>query len=204
MAAELSIIKAEGDKRVEQVLIEQQRKSNEITEKSMNEAGKIKRESELELRELKRKHEEETSRLNMNLETLRKKLSEASERNSIFESSDRQQSNKISRLEEDLNKYLKEYELMKAENKELSERRFHNEKTITELTCKLDSLRSEIEDKKTIISSTVQNKETISSQIATLEGQNTEQKKQIVKLENKITDLEAELAKLNSSNAELL
>ena len=46
---------------------------------------------------------------------------------------------------------------------------------------------SQIEDKKTIINSTVQNKETISSQISTLESQNNDQKKQIVKLETKIT-----------------
>ena len=54
----------------------------------------------------------------------------------------------------------------------------------------MDSLRSELEDKKTIISSTVQNKDTIASQITSLEVQTTEQKRQIVKLENKIGELE--------------
>lgn len=93
---------------------------------------------------------------------------------------------------------------MKSENKQLSDRRFQNEKTITELTCKIDSLRSEIEDKKTIINSTVQLKETNSNQISTLEQQNNEQKKQIIKLETKITELEGEISKLNSCNAEAL
>lgn len=51
----------------------------------------------------------------------------------------------------------------------------------------MDSLRSEIEDKKTIISSTVQLKETNNNQISTLEQQSNEQKKQIIKLETKIT-----------------
>ncbi len=68
----------------------------------------------------------------------------------------------------------------------------------------MDSLRSEIEDKKTIISSTVQLKETNSNQISTLEQQSNEQKKQIIKLETKITELEGEIAKLTANNGEAI
>lgn len=68
----------------------------------------------------------------------------------------------------------------------------------------MDSLRSEIEDKKTIISSTVQLKETNNNQISTLEQQSNEQKKQIIKLETKITELEGEIAKLTANNGEAI
>lgn len=113
---------------------------------------------------------------------LMNKLTEAREKIATLESTEREQTIRINRLEQDVSKYLKEYDLMKAENKDLSDRRFQNEKTITELSCKIDSLRSEIEDKKTIINSTVQLKETNTSQISTLEQQCNDQKRQIIKL----------------------
>ena len=113
---------------------------------------------------------------------LMNKLTEAREKIATLESTEREQTIRINRLEQDVSKYLKEYDLMKAENKDLSDRRFQNEKTITELSCKIDSLRSEIEDKKTIINSTVQLKETNTSQISSLEQQCNDQKKQIIKL----------------------
>jgi chromosome segregation ATPase len=92
---------------------------------------------------------------------------------------------------------------LRNDNRELSERRFQNEKTITELSCKVESLRSELEDKKTIITSTVQLKETNNSQISSLEQLSNDQKKQLARLDQKVADLEGELSKLNATNSEL-
>lgn len=123
---------------------------------------------------------------------------------SVLESIERDQVNKISRLEEDKTKANKDAEQLRADNREMTDRRFQNEKTIAELNCKVESLRSELEDKKTIISSTVQLKETNSSQISSLEQLANDQKKQITRLDQKVSELEAELAKFTTNNAELL
>jgi cell division protein FtsB len=111
---------------------------------------------------------------------------------------------RITRLEQDCLKSGRDAEQLRGENRELSERRFQNEKNITELTCRIESLRSELEDKKTIITSTVQLKETNNSQISSLEQLANDQKKQVARLEQRVADLEGELAKATSGNAELL
>ena len=75
--------------------------------------------------------------MNNNLSDYRQKIG-------ILESTQRDQTNKINRLEQDLSKFLKETDQMRSDNRELSERRFQNEKIITELTCKVQSLKGEL------------------------------------------------------------
>ncbi len=157
--AEFSEFRREGDSRLEQLRLEEKRRGNEAEAKHLSELAKVKREHELELKELRQKAGSEADALGRAKADLASKLGEARERVAHLEANEREQNLKLGRLEQEVGKYLKEYECLKAENKELSDRRFHSEKLITELTCKVESLRSELEDKKTIISSTVQGRD---------------------------------------------
>ena len=117
--------------------MEEKKKANEAESRNLNELAKVKRENELELKELKQKLGGEVEALSRARNELASKLSEARERIAHLESNEREQNVKIARLDQDVSKYLKEYESLKAENRELSDRRFHNEKLNTELSCRI-------------------------------------------------------------------
>ena len=103
-----------------------------------------------------------------------------------------------------MTRYVKEADELKAENKELSELRFQQEKKLTQLGCTIDRLEGEVRDKMTIINSSTQLKETSSNQIKSLEEQGVELKRQISKMESKIEQLEGDVSRLQTTNGELV
>ena len=54
------------------------------------------------------------------------KLTDSREKIAHLESNERENKIKIARLEQDMNKYLKQADQLKAENRELSQKRFQN------------------------------------------------------------------------------
>ncbi|KAM3139160.1 hypothetical protein pb186bvf_008758 [Paramecium bursaria] len=197
LRAELRKFQEERDSTVQQLLLEEQKKINELKEQQIAKETNFVRESEHERKLIIDKYEKTIHDLQHKNHQLYQSNQELTEIRNELSQSERELKNKLTNLNTEINQLYKEVSELRQTNKELDLLKYSQERNLIELRIQKESLEKIMNEKEQYIGNKQQLVENEKKQNSILEEQVQNQKKQLEKLENRLQQCSDEVVKGN-------
>ena len=192
---DLMRLQNEREKTIEKLLLEEQKKINELKEQSFNKEVSLKTDFEQYSKENNQRYENSIRELQGRVDRLSKENSELSAVKTDLEIARRELTGKVEALEKENVALHSEISSRRAETKELSTVTFDKEKRVAQLEAKIADLENQVKNKDELNRKNEELIQTANSQKAVLEENIQGLKKQVEKLEKKVFDANEEINK---------
>jgi len=192
---DLNKLQSDRDKTVEQLLLDEQKKLNELKETAFEREKNMQREFDSDKKEITAHYESNIRELQNKLERALKENTDLTSIKTDLEVRKRELTGKVEAFEKENAVLQSEINNRRAETKELSSAGFDKEKRVAQLEAKISDLENQIRNKDEINKKNEELLQTANSQKAILDENIANYKKQIEKLEKKITEASEEITK---------